>query len=370
MTTAYSILAVDDEQMNLDLIELTFADIPEITVAMCANGQEALDYLADNAAIHVILLDLAMPVLDGFATLELLKNDPLLQRIPVIVVTANTEEKNRALAMGADDFIFKPYDTEELKLRTFNQAKIKDYQDQLNELNAGLEEKVHEKTKELQIALDLAVSAEREIAFRLGRAAEFRDLETGSHIKRMSYYSMKLAEKAGFREEEVQLILHAAPLHDIGKVGVPDQILLKPGRLTIAELEIMRQHAAIGAMILDDCEEYPVISAGKTIALQHHEKFDGSGYPQGLKGENIHIYGRICAISDVFDALTSKRVYKPAFPLEKALSIMAKERGSHFDPELHDLFIASMDEILEIRDQFPDSSDEMPNILTLIEAKR
>jgi putative two-component system response regulator len=353
------ILAVDDQEFNLDLIELAFMDDLHVEVVLAQNGQIALDVLEKDSNFHVILLDLAMPVLDGFGALERLKSHPLWKHIPTIVVTANKEEKIRALKLGGDDFVGKPYDVEELKLRTLNYAKIKDFQD-------NLDKKVQERTAQLSQALLQAKKTEYEISARLGKASEYRDLETGMHIKRMSHYSAKLAELAGFESDEVELILYASPLHDIGKVGIPDQILLKPGRFTPEEFEIMKLHAVLGGKMLETDGDYPVLDAGRVIALQHHEKIDGTGYPAGLAGDNIHIYARIVSIADVFDALSSERIYKKAFSIEKTLEIMQEGAGTHFDAVLLDLLIHHLDQFLEIKEAFPDE-EETPSVMSLMD---
>ena len=361
-----SILAVDDEPFNLDLIELAFAETADVTVHRAENGRAALEILAAEPGIQVVLLDLAMPVMNGYDFLERLRREPTFARLPVIVVTANREEKHRALALGANDFLAKPLDVEELRLRTGNYARIKDYQDRLDRANAELEERVRQRTRELEDALTLAKRTEQEIAVRLGRASEYRDIETGMHIRRMAHYSARLAELAGFADEEVEMLLFAAPLHDIGKVGIPDGILLKPGRLSAKEYQIMQLHAALGAEMLADAEAYPLLAAGALIAAQHHEKYDGSGYPAGLAGERIHPYGRITAIADVFDALSSKRIYKPAFSLDKTVAIMRAERGAHFDPDLLDLFLEHLDDFIAIKARFPDQEEDQPPILKRI----
>ncbi|MDO8837174.1 MAG: response regulator [Vicinamibacterales bacterium] len=349
-----TILAVDDEPVNLDLIELAFAEMPGARVARAVHGRSALDQLAGGLAADVILLDLAMPVLDGFATLAVLKSDTRLARIPVVVVTANAEEKHRALAAGADDFLSKPLDIEELILRTRNHARLKEFNDYLQDAKSLLEDEVARRTTDLRAALALASDTEREICQRLGRAAEFRDLETGSHIRRMSHYAAHLARLAGLPAAEVGTVLHAAPLHDIGKIGVPDVILRKAAPLTPLERAEMQRHPLIGGAILARGERYPLIEAGRIIALQHHERFDGSGYPYGLAGEGIHVYGRLASIADVFDALTTRRSYKPAFGIEETLELMNRQRGTQFDPRLLDLFFGDLAAVLAIRDDFPD----------------
>ncbi len=362
------VLAVDDEPFNLDLIELAFMDMPHVKLTQAINGKDALEKLQTCDA-EVILLDLRMPVMNGFETLEVIKNDPVLSKIPVIIVTANSEEKHKALQMGANDFLSKPVDVEELKLRTSNQASLYKTQKQLEALNSNLDLLVEERTNELNAALQQAKETEYEISLRLGRASEYRDLETGMHIKRMSRYSAFLGKLWGMDAQEEELLLYASPLHDIGKIGIPDAILLKPGKLDENEFQLMKQHTTVGGLMLEDGEKYPIIKAGHTIALQHHEKYDGTGYPKGLAGENIHIHARIVAIADVFDALSSKRVYKDAFPLEKTLQILSEGRGTHFDPHLLDLFLENIEQFLEIQVAYPDT-DDIPHILNLLEEYR
>jgi putative two-component system response regulator len=350
------ILAVDDIDYNLELIKDIFHDEVDLIIITANNGKEVFDVLQDknDIGIDLILLDLSMPIMDGFEVLEKLQVDSILSLIPVIVVTANADEKIRALQLGASDFISKPYDIVELKLRATNYIHIGQYQRYLNKTNLYLEKKVTERTLQLQQALALSKKTEYEISLRLGKASEYRDTETGMHIKRMSLYSERLAQLFGLDEYACELIRYAAPLHDVGKVGIRDNILLKPGKLTDEEFETMKMHTLIGGEILNNSDEFPVIKIGKIIALQHHEKYDGTGYPNGLKRKEIHLYARIVAIADVFDALSSERVYKKAFSLEDTLKIMEEGRGTHFDPELFDLFKHNLCDFIEIKEQYKD----------------
>ncbi len=362
------VLAVDDEPFNLELIELAFLEFSNVVLIKAVNGKDAIEKLRDNE-IDVILLDLKMPVMDGFETLDYLKNNPTFFAIPVIIITANDEEKYKALKMGANDFLAKPIDIEELKLRIFNQATFYRERKWIEQINANLDKIVEERTKQLTTALKLAKETEYEIAFRLGIASEYRDLETGMHIKRMSCYSAHLGRLYGLDENEVELLSHASLLHDIGKIGIPDAILLKPGKLNEKEFEIMKQHTTIGGLMLKDSDKYPIMHMGQIIAMQHHEKYDGSGYPNALVGEEIHLFARIVAIADVFDALSSKRPYKDPFPLEKTIAIMKDGHGKHFDPNLLDLFFNHLEEFLEIQRAYPDTN-ENPHILNLLEEYR
>ena len=349
----YSILAVDDEQFNLDLIEAAFFDFSDINITNALSGETALKLL-DKMEFDVVLLDISMPVLNGIEVLKKIKSQKRFQFLPVLMVTANVEKEYESLGLGASDFVTKPYNLDILCSRTINYAKSSFMAKQIEKQNLILEEKVQERTKELQNALKLSKETEFEISTRLGRASEARDPETGGHIRRMSYYSKLLAELYGLNEEECELILYAAPLHDIGKIAISDNILLKPGRFEQNEFEIMKTHAQLGADMLACDKEYPVLKAGYQIALEHHEKYDGGGYPNGKKGKEISLFARIVAIADVFDALSSRRCYKEAMPLEKVLSIMKKDAGTHFDPKLIDIFLDNIDKFLEIKALYQD----------------
>lgn len=356
MLERVSVLAVDDEPFNLDLIEAAFEEYDNVEITNATNGMEALEAL-NREEFDVVLLDISMPDMDGVAVLEIIRQNPELNHLPVIMVTANTEKEQEAITLGANDFIAKPYDIEILCARTINYAKLNFFHKQVQNQKSELERQVKERTKELEETLKLAKKTEFEISIRLGRASEFRDLETGGHIKRMSHYSQLLAQLYGLSDEECELILYAAPLHDIGKVGIPDRILLKPGRFEGNEFDIMKQHAALGAKMLEGSDEFPVLKAGHCIALEHHEKWDGTGYPNGIKGEDIHLYARIVAVADVFDALSSKRCYKEPMPLDKVLSIMESDAGTHFDPHLIRLFLDHLDKFLEIKETYLDDEN-------------
>ncbi len=358
MDTDIRVLAVDDVEFNLDLIEVMLtglSGLEDLTMLRAMNGREALDILEQRDNIDIILLDLEMPVLNGFETLKILKRHERFREIPVIVVTADRSEVLKTLTMGANDFLAKPYDPQELKLRVMNHVRIKKMNDIKLDMNDALEHEVVKKTAALQSALALSQEAEYEISLRLGKAAEYRDLETGMHTVRISHFSRELAELAGMSEEECEIVRYASPLHDVGKIGIPDRILLKPGKLTDQELEIMRMHAAIGGKILSDAKRFPVIEAGRIIAEQHHERWDGNGYPNRLKGTDIHIYGRIVMVVDVFDALASERPYKKAFSLEQTIDMMRKDRGIFFDPALLDLFMDNLDRFVAIKNSLQDT---------------
>ena len=263
------------------------------------------------------------------------------------------EYRVRALEAGTDDFLTKPVDKTELRARVSSLLKVKAYNDHMRNYQKELEAEVAKRTEQLRQAFEKIKIASLDTIYRLSRAAEYKDEDTGAHIQRMSHYIAVVAHKMGLNAENVETILYAAPMHDVGKIGIPDRILLKPGKLDPDEWEIMKQHTTIGAQILEGADA-EFIKLAEAIALTHHEKWDGSGYPKGLKGSEIALAGRITAIADVFDALISKRPYKEPFPLEKTFIIIQKGRGSHFDPEVVDAFFAVEDEILSIKEKFKD----------------
>ena len=351
----YKILAVDDEPFNLDLIEAAFDSFENVDISYVSNGAEALNLL-NSPEFDVVLLDISMPLMDGLEVLQKIKQQSHLQNLPILMVTANTEREQEALGLGASDFISKPYDIDILCARTINYAKLNQFNKQITNQNALLEERVQRRTQELKSALALSKETELEISIRLGRAGESRDPETGGHIKRMSHYSKLLAKLYGLDDAECELILYAAPLHDIGKIAIPDKILLKPARFEKNEFEIMKTHAQIGADMLEGADRFPVLKAGHTIALQHHEKYDGTGYPNGLKGEEIHLYARIITIADVFDALSSRRCYKEPMSEQEVLQIMRDDAGTHFDPHLITIFLENIDKFLEIKEIYKDTN--------------
>jgi putative two-component system response regulator len=352
------ILAVDDVELNLQMIRLMLDSLGDADIIEARNGREALDLLEKRPDVDVVLLDLQMPVMDGFETLERIKGSDKYREIPVIIVTGERSEVTRTLSMGANDFVAKPYNPEELKIRVLNNVRSKKLGELTRDMNNVLEDEVVKKTAALRNALDFSRKAEFEISLRLGRAAEFRDMETGMHIRRISELSKSLALLADLTEEQSETLRYASPLHDVGKIGIPDRILLKPGKLDESESKIMKTHTIIGGTILSEADEFPVITAGRIVALQHHEKWDGSGYPHGLSGTDIHIFGRIVMIADIFDALTSERPYKKAFPLEKALDIMKEGKGEFFDPGLLELFLGNLDTFLRIKEEFRDSEKQ------------
>jgi len=353
------ILAIDDERINLRVIGGLLRNLghePVLTESF-TEARELLD-----ASIDLVLLDVMMPETDGFTVARRIREMPGVTDVPIIMVTALTSKQDRlkAVEAGANDFISKPIDLTELRVRMGSLLKMKESQDEVKRYQAELEEMVAVRTSALKMALEnvkesqrTILSAHLETIHRLASAAEFKDEETADHIQRMSRYCALLAAKLGLPDAEVDLVLQASPMHDIGKIGIPDSILLKPAKLTPEEWEVMKKHTIFGARILGE-SSFELLRVGEIIALSHHEKWDGSGYPKGLAGDDIPLYGRICAVADVFDALTSKRPYKEAFSNQKSLEIMGAGRGSHFDPRLLDVFMSDFASFEGIQKEFLD----------------
>ena len=345
------ILIVDDVATNRKLL-MTFLKPDGYSCEAAEDGESALRLIPEFKP-DLILLDIMMPGLDGFEVARRIKADEHSSHIPIIMLTALTDRDSRikGLDAGAEDFLNKPFDQLELRVRIRNLLKLKEFQDLLQDQNESLESEVRERTREIwETRLDIVRS--------LGRAAEYRDNETGMHIIRMSNFSQILALAIGQGQDWSELILNASPMHDIGKVGIPDHILLKPGKLTPEEWEIMKTHATIGAEILKAQRPSKLSTMTDSIAIGHHEKWDGSGYPFGLSGEDIPLEARIVAVADVFDALTSVRPYKKAWPIEDAVAELKKLKGIHFQPELVDAFLGVLPEVLRIREEH---YDELPD---------
>lgn len=344
-----SVVIVDDSDINLTLFKHLVARIGDLD-PLCFNvSEQALEWCAAHDA-DLVIVDYMMPAPDGIEFIRRFRVMPGMADVPVVMVTANDlrEVRYNALQAGASDFLTKPIDKNEFTARIRNMAALRRSQKLLADRAALLADEVAAAT--VQIA-----ARERETIFRLSKAAEFRDPETGAHILRMAHYSRLIAARLGLPAAEQQLVFEAAPMHDIGKVGTPDHILLKPGRLTPDEFEIMKRHARIGHQILQGSES-PVLQAAAVIALSHHEKFDGSGYPHGSAGAAIPLHGRIVALADVFDALTSARPYKPAWELDRATALLRHESGRHFDPACVAAFFAAWDDVLAIRAHHHDAA--------------
>ncbi|MBF0095779.1 MAG: two-component system response regulator [Magnetococcales bacterium] len=340
------ILVVDDSKTNLDLLVHLLSEHYEISVAL--DGESALE-IALSDQPDLILLDIMMPRMDGYETCCRLKMRAETRDIPVIFVTARRETSDEAqgFALGAVDYITKPISPPLVKARIKTHLQLKQAHDQARFQNQLLEEKVCQRTMELQ-------ETQLAIVRKLGRAAEFRDNETGLHIVRMSHYAQLLGLACGMGETEATLLLNASPLHDVGKIGIPDHILLKPGKLTDEEFRLIRNHPEIGAEIIGK-EESPLLKMAFQIAYTHHEKWDGSGYPRALRGSAIPLVGRISAIADVFDAITSARPYKKAWPMEEALAWLQAQSGYHFDPHLVALFLAELPKVQRIKERFSET---------------
>ena len=348
------ILVVDDHPQNIELLEAYL--VPQgYEIIKAANGEEALEKL-NGKQVDLILLDVIMEGMDGFEVTRRIRKDSTYRLTPVILVTALQDSKDRirGIEAGCDDFISKPFNKMEILARVRSLLKVKAYNDLMSNYQKELEQEVSKRTEDLKLAFEKIKEASLDTIYRLSVASEYKDHDTGTHTKRVSRYAAAVARQLGMDENTIENILYAAPMHDLGKIGIPDYILTKPAKLDPAEWEIMKQHTCIGAKILQGSNAEFII-LGETIALNHHEKWDGSGYPNSLKGSKIPIAGRITAIADVFDALISKRPYrKDPFSMEKALEIIMEERGSHFDPEVADAFFAIHDEIFSIKKQYND----------------
>jgi putative two-component system response regulator len=344
------ILVIDDVALNLKLMEHLIRRLPDCTSVLFESSADALAWCATNDP-DLVIVDYMMPAPDGLEFASRFRQLPGKADTPMLMVTANTELeiRYRALEAGINDFLTKPIDRTELLSRARNMLRLREAQKQLEGRAAWLESEVRTATAEI-------AARELETIVRLARAAEFRDPETGAHIQRMAHCSRLVARRIGLSENEQETLLRAAPLHDVGKLGTPDRILLKPGKLTPDEWEVMKQHAAIGYEILRESAS-PVIQAGAEIAWTHHEKYDGSGYPRGLCGEAIPLFGRIVAIADVFDALTSIRPYKRPWSVDEAVSFMREQAGRHFDPRLLEAFFEVLPDVVDVMSRFRDEEE-------------
>jgi putative two-component system response regulator len=345
-----NILLVDDQIINIKLLEKILRLAGFTSIFSTTNAREVKKLYFDNE-IDLVLLDIRMPDMDGFEVMAQLQAENENDYLPILVVTAEltSQTRERSLSSGAKDFITKPFDQSEVIQRIRNMLEVRLLHKTIRMQNETLEQQVRQRTEQLE-------QSQLEIIKRLGRAAEYKDNETGNHILRMSHFAHMLAKAAGLNQEQADNILLAAPMHDIGKIGIPDSILLKPGKLDDEEWEVMKTHVNIGADLLDGTD-VPLLVMARNIALSHHEKWDGSGYPQGLAGESIPIEGRICAICDVFDALTSVRPYKKAWPIEEAMAFLQQQKGQHFDPDLVELFEQILNDVLSYRAAHMDSFD-------------
>ena len=346
-----TVLVVDDEDLNRKLIEAILIPLG-YRVLMARDGHEVFD-MVRRVQPDVILLDVMMPRMDGFEVARRLKQDEHTRIIPIIMVTSLSavEDRVKAIEAGADDFLSKPVDKTELRARVKSLCAVKAYSDHMHDYQKKLEQEVARQTAELKAAMNRVKNASLDTIYLLSRAAEYKDEETGEHIKRISRYAVVVARSLGLDPASIESLLYAAPMHDVGKIGIPDRILLKPGKLDSEEWGIMKQHVTIGAEILEGSQN-EFLPMAHTIACTHHEKWDGSGYPLGLVGEDIPVAGRVVAVVDVFDALTSNRPYKRAYTLEESLRIIEENRGTHFDPIVLDAFLRAKEEIVAVKTDF------------------
>jgi putative two-component system response regulator len=342
-----NIVIVDDNAVNLMLMAALARSATGLEPVRFDDPVQGLAWCREHGA-DLIVVDFMMPNMDGHQFIEAIRATPHLADVPVIMVTAAGQSavRRKALEIGATDFLTKPVDSTEIKLRLRNLLQLRQAQNLLHDRAAHLAE-------EVRVATAAIVLRERETIVRLSRAAEFRDPDTGGHIQRMAHYAATIARHLGESEAYAEALLTAAPMHDVGKLGTPDHILLKNDKLTLAEQVEMHRHAEIGGRILADADS-PLLRLACEIAETHHEKFDGSGYPRGLKGEEIPLGGRIVAVADVFDALNSTRPYKSAWSLDEARAYIEAHSGGHFDPRCVRAFVSGWHDVVAIRARFPD----------------
>lgn len=359
------ILAVDDSPDNLWLLSGLLKD--KYRLKLANSGEKAMEIVRQDQLPDLVLLDVMMPSMSGHEVCRLLKESPKTRHIPIIFLTAmtSTDDETAGLEIGAADFITKPINPPILLARVTSQLQAKAGADALRDRNVFLDNEVQRRTREVAAIQDVTILA-------MASLAETRDNETGNHIRRTQHYVRTLAKalqdhprfRAYLDDHVIDMLFKSAPLHDIGKIGIPDRILLKPGRFEPHEFEIMKTHAMLGRDAIEHAEDQlgmPVdfLKYAKEIAFGHHEKWDGSGYPQGLKGDAIPISARIMAVADVYDALISRRVYKEGMPHEKAVNIMREGRGTHFDPDVLDAFLDVLNEFQDIAKAFADKDSDL-----------
>ena len=364
------ILMVDDEELNIEVVRRYLEIGGYRNLISTDHAGQALPMMGQNRP-DVVLLDIHMPDINGLEILAAIRSDEELCRTPVLILTGSSDPETKLIALqaGATDLLQKPVHGEELLARLGNVLKIKAYQDRLYKYSEELEEAVKRRTAELE-------ASRLDVIHCLARAAEFRDDDTGQHIIRVGRYARVIAEQLGFSWEELDILEPAAQLHDVGKIGIADAILLKSGKLTPEEYEMMQKHCGFGRKIVQrvpdsdaallrrhtdmgarimDVSSSPVLEMARRIALTHHERWDGNGYPLGLAGEDIPLEGRITAVADVFDALSSRRPYKPPFPLQKCFTIMEEGRQTQFDPRVLDAFFERRDDIIQVQIESADT---------------
>ncbi|MBK9446663.1 MAG: two-component system response regulator [Betaproteobacteria bacterium] len=360
-----TIMVVDDTPDNLSLMNLLLKD--HYSVRIANSGERALKLAATGSPPDLILLDIMMPGMDGYEVCQHLKADPKMRDIPVIFLTAKneTDDEKKGLELGAIDYITKPISPAIVLARVKTHLALKSSADFLRDKNVYLETEVSKRTREVEAIQDVTILA-------MASLAETRDSDTGNHIRRTQFYVKALAEKLQnhprfshyLTAHNIAMLYRSAPLHDIGKVGIPDRILLKPGRFEPEEFKIMKRHSALGRDAIEHAERslgtnVEFLSMAKEIALSHHEKWDGSGYPEGLSGDAIPISARLMAIADVYDSLISRRIYKDGMSHEKATDIILEGKGAHFDPDIVDAFIAIQEEFQAIALRYADSNSDL-----------
>jgi putative two-component system response regulator len=360
-----TVLIVDDTPENLTVMNGLLREHYRTKIAN--NGERALQIAGDNPQPDLILLDIMMPGMDGYEVCRRLKRDPRLAAVPVIFLTAKAEieDEQAGFDAGGVDYITKPISTPIVLARVSTHLKLKAASDFLKDKNAFLETEVQRRTREVQVIQDVTIMA-------MASLAETRDNETGNHIRRTQNYVLALAKElkshrrfsAALDDKTIEMLYKSAPLHDIGKVGIPDAILLKPGKLTAEEFEIIKTHTTIGRDTIAAAEKLidgpsTFLRLAREIAHYHQEKWDGSGYPEGLRGDAIPVSARLMALADVYDALISKRVYKPPFPHEKAVAIITEGSGRHFDPDVVEAFLMIEGQFRSIAERFVDTDEEV-----------
>jgi len=365
MNAKPTILVVDDIPDNIDLLCAVLEDDYRTKIAV--NGERALKIANGESKPDLILLDVMMPGMSGYDVCKALKANPTTRDIPIIFVTAMSEtvDEQLGLSLGAADYITKPISAPIVQARIKTQLSMKRVHDFLRDQNNFLETEIEKRTREIVALQDVTIHT-------MASLAETRDSETGNHIRRTAHYVKTLAEKlrtnprfsAFLTDKNIELLFKSAPLHDIGKVGIPDRILLKPGRFEGNEFEIMKTHTTLGRDAIRQAErelglEVDFLKFAKEIAYGHQEKWDGSGYPEGLSGDDIPISARLMAVADVYDALISRRVYKPSMSHEAAVAIIAEGRGKHFDPDMVDAFMELQQDFIDIAKRYADSDHDM-----------
>lgn len=346
MTRRFKVLIVDDVPKNIQVIANLLGD-EEYDISYATNGTQALGQI-EEAPFDLVLLDIMMPEMDGYEVCRRIKKIQLTNEMPVIFITAKTDEDSllEAFNAGGQDYVTKPFNAPELMARVRTHLKLKAFEDSQQVV-------INNALAELETLNKEIIETQKEVIFTMGSIGETRSKETGLHVKRVAEYSRLLALMSGLHDVEADMIAMASPMHDIGKVGIPDSILNKKGRLTEEEFEVMKTHVVIGYEMLKHSER-PLMLTAATIALEHHEKWDGSGYPNAKAGDDIHIYGRITALADVFDALGSDRCYKQAWDDDKIFSLLKEQSGKHFDPGLVSVFFENIDQFFEVRTRYKD----------------